>query len=120
MKKTILILTMNLLMLSCERLDFKSDAEPISANPMEDYAWLTELKSTLTNCSCEVSIIQGTYNHQTVFFTALTDELCDGIDTPTLYDRNGKVVRTFTLVDYRYFYDHVTRDKVLYRCKTVQ
>jgi hypothetical protein len=120
MKKFILILTTSLLLLSCDVFDKQTNAELISANPMEDYAWLKVMKTTMTNCSCEISIIQGTYNRRTVFFIALTDILCDGIDMPTLYDSNGKAVRTFTSTDYREFYDHVTRDKVLYRCKTVQ
>ena len=103
MKKNILILTTSLLLLSCDVFDKQTNTELILANPMEDYAWLKGLKTTMTNCSCEISIIQGTDNRRTVFFIALTDELCDGIDMPTLNDSNGKAVRTFTSTDYRKF-----------------
>jgi hypothetical protein len=72
----------------------------------------------MSNCSCEISIIQGTYSGGTVFFSAITDALCDGISIPTLYDCEGKVVRIFTSDDFSSFPDLVTTDKVLYRCKT--
>jgi hypothetical protein len=78
------------------------------------------METSLINCMCEISLIRGTYNNQTVYFTALTDPACDGIDTPTLYDSNGKIVRIFTMNDYQEFYEKVTRDSVLYRCKTVK
>lgn len=120
MKKIILLLTMILFILNCCTYDKLTKTECNSDDPIEDFAWLKEMKNSLTNCSCEISIIQGTYNNQTVFFTALTDALCDGIDIPTLFDCEGKVVRTFTSNDYRDFYDHVTRDKVLYRCNNEQ
>lgn len=109
---------MSLSILSCDMFDKSLKTECNLDNPIEDFAWLKAMKTTLTNCSCETSIIQGTYNNQTVFFIATTDPLCDGIDMPTLFDCNGGAVRTFTSADYRDFYDHVTRDKVLYRCKT--
>jgi len=118
MNKIILIFIMSLLILNSCLYDKLPKTECISDNPIEDFAWLKAIKSTMTNCGCEISIIQGTYNNQTVFFTALTDALCDGINMPTLYDCEGKVVRIFNSTDYREFYDQVTRDKVLYRCKT--
>jgi len=119
MKKLILCLAIGLLLFNGCRYDKMANTECNSNNPTEDFAWLKAIKNTMTNCSCEISIIQGTYNNQTVFFTALTDALCDGINIPTLYDCEGKVVRVFTSADYRDFNDNVTRDKVLYRCKTV-
>jgi hypothetical protein len=118
MKTIILFPTICLLILVGCEYDKPAKAECISDNPIEDFAWLKEMKNSLTQCDCEVSIIQGTYNNQTVFFTALTDVLCDGINIPTLFDCDGKIVRVFTIGDYRSFNDLVTRDKVLYRCKT--
>jgi len=118
MNKIILFFAVSLLILNSCSYDKLPKTECISDNPIEDFAWLKVIKSTMTNCSCEISIIQGTYNNQTVFFVALTDMLCDGISIPTLYDCEGKVVRVFNSTDYREFNDHVTHDKVLYRCKT--
>ena len=120
MKKIILIVTIGLLILSCNKSDKLTKTECVLDNPIEDFAWLKAMKTNLTNCSCEISIIQGTYNNQTVFFEKLTDMLCDGVDMPTLYDCTGKVVRIFTSNDYKTFYNLVTDNKVLYRCKNEQ
>lgn len=118
MKKIILIVTIGLLILSCDKIDKPAKNECVLDNPIEDFAWLKAMKTNLTNCSCEISIIQGTYNNQTVFFEKLTDTLCDGVDMPTLYDCTGKVVRIFTSADYQTFNNLVVCDKILYRCKT--
>lgn len=119
MKKIILFFVLSLLILNSCYYDKMAKTECISDNPIEDFAWLKAIKNTMTDCSCEISIIQGTYNNQTVFFTSLTDMLCDGIDMPTLFDCEGKVVRVFTVADYRTVNDLVTKDKVLYRCKDI-
>ena len=120
MKKIILFFALSLLILNGCHYDKMAKTECNSDNPVEDFAWLKAMKNTMTNCSCEISIIQGTYNNQTVFFMAGTDPLCNGINMPTIFDCEGKVVRIFTINDYLSFNDLVTRDKVLYRCKTVQ
>jgi hypothetical protein len=117
MKKLSLIVITLLVIISCHK---ETQNACDSNNPIEDVTWLKEMKASMTNCTCEMSIIQGTYKNQAVFFVALTDPLCDGIDMPALYDCNGKVIMTFTEENYRDFYDNVTRDKVLYRCKTTQ
>ena len=105
-------------MLNCCKYDSLARTECTSNNPIEDFTWLRVVKNSLSNCSCEISIIQGTYSNRTVFFTAITDALCDGIIIPTLYDCEGKVVRIFTSDDFLSFNDLVSTDKVLYRCKT--
>jgi hypothetical protein len=81
--------------------------------------WFWELKNGLTNCICEISIIQAAYQHQTVFYTAVTDPLCNGVNTPTLLNCEGEIVKTFTLseTDQKDFYENVIDKKVLYRCK---
>ena len=119
MKKIILFFALSLLLLNGCYYDKMSKTECNSDNPIEDFAWLKAMKNTMTNCSCEISIIQGTYNNQTVFFIALTDMLCDGINIPTLFDCKGKAVRVYNSSDYRDFHDQVTTDKVLYRCNNI-
>jgi len=122
MKYTIFTLLIALTLLSCNKdkkgIETQNACE--SSNPVEEVTWIKALKSNLTNCSCEMSIIQGKYNGQTVYYVMMTDPLCDGISTPTLFDCNGKVVRTFTLDDYQEFPGTVSPEKVLYRCKTTQ
>jgi hypothetical protein len=115
MKTKFFIVLIPIIIISCQK---ETQNACKSKNPVEDVTWLKEIKSSMTNCTCETSIIEGTYNNQTVFFIASTDPLCNDIDTPTLFDCNGNVVRTFNMNDYHDFYNLVTRDKVLYRCKT--
>jgi hypothetical protein len=85
----------------------------------EDIKWFAELKSSMECAYCETSIIQGTYAGQDVIFAALTDPLCDGIDTPTLYTCDGIELRSFStsLIDQQDLRENLTRDTVLYRCK---
>ncbi|SDK17146.1 hypothetical protein SAMN05421823_10253 [Catalinimonas alkaloidigena] len=117
MKRSSFWLTGLFLLLSCVTCPYEPLDACTSEHPVEEIAWLQELKNSMTHCTCERSILQGTYQQKTVFFTALTDPACDGRDAPTLYDCNGTVVRTFTLADSQEYYDQVTIDKVLYRCQ---
>jgi len=118
MKKILIVFTIILGMLNCCKYDSLAKTECTSNNPIEDLAWLRAVKNSISNCSCEISIIQGTYNKRTGFFTLITDVLYQGIIIPTLYDCEGKVVRIFTSDDFLGFNDLVFTDKVLYRCKT--
>jgi len=117
MKPSFILIIILFILFSCKKTEKETRNASLSSNPIEDVIWLKELKSSLTDCNCERSIIQGSYNGQTVYFVASTDELCNGIDTPTLYDNFGTIVKIFTMADYREFYILVSRDKVLYRCK---
>lgn len=87
------------------------------ADPLNELAWLKEIKNSLTNCSCQISILQATYDGQTVFYTAMTDPLCDGVQTYTLYNCDGKVVEVILSDKIQAFQTKVTDVKNLYRCK---
>jgi hypothetical protein len=89
-----------------------------SAGETEVDELIDEIKASLNNCGCDISIIQGTYKGQTVFFTSITDPACNSIDTPTLYDCSGNVVRIFTASesDQKELTEKVSRDQVLYTC----
>lgn len=112
-----IILTLGTVRCSDDQVETNACA---SSDPIGDVPWIAELKKSMTNCACEISLIKGTYQGQTVFFIALTDPLCNGIDTPTLYNCEGKKVREFSdsIVDQNDLRDNVTRDHVVYRCKT--
>ena len=111
-------LLMGIYLFGCEKSDKETLNACRSTDPLENVIWLKTIKNELTNCYCEMSIIQGKYNNQTVFYVALTDPLCNGISTPTLYDCDGNIIRTFTMNDFQEFYKNVNAEKVLYRCKT--
>ena len=108
-----------LLLISCTDDDKKNRLQTCNFDDsIESHPWLVALKNSITNCSCEISIIQGTYQNQTVVFVALTDPLCNGIDAPVLYDCDGKPIKVFSdsTADQKELRENVTRDKVLYRC----
>lgn len=107
------ILLFLVFLLSCEKKDNACDCN----DPLTDLAWLKELKTSLTNCTCEMSIIQATYNKQTVFYQAMTDPLCDGIYPIVLHDCNGATVKSYESVN-QVPDNEITNIKALYRCKT--
>jgi hypothetical protein len=107
-----------LALISCTDDDRKNGLQTCNFDSIESHPWLIELKNSMTNCSCELSIIQGTYRNQTVFFGALTDPLCNGLNTPILFNCEGRPIKSFSdsAADQKELTDNVTRDKVLYRC----
>jgi hypothetical protein len=114
MKKLIIIIGFLILLLSCEKNDKTCNCN----DPLKDLVWLQELKTSLTNCTCEMSVIQATYNNQTVFYTAMTDPLCNSnIQTYILYDCTGNTIKSYQSGD-QAMDGKVTNLKVLYRCKT--
>jgi hypothetical protein len=64
-----------------------------------------------------MSVIQGTYNKQTVFYTAMTDPLCDGGGSYTIFNCKGESIKSYAVGD-QTFFNEITDRKVLYRCKT--
>ena len=113
MKKSVLLFLITLLIISCEKYNNTCDCK----DPLEDLKWLKDLKNSMTNCSCEISIFQATYNKQTVFYQSMTDPVCDDIINIAIADCTGKVLKTYTAL-YETFATEVTDRKVLYRCKT--
>ena len=113
MKKLSFIFIVLIFLLSCEKNDNTCNCN----DPLKDLAWLKELKNSLTNCSCEMSIIQATYNKQTVFYQAMTDPLCDGIFPIVLLDCNGATVKSYESAN-QVTGNEISDRKTLYRCKT--
>jgi len=63
-----------------------------------------------------MSIIQATYNKQTVFYTAMTDPLCDGLYSIVLRDCKGDTIKSYGNI-YQVTGNEISDIKVLYRCK---
>ena len=107
------------IMLSCVGCDDNGGlSKTCSVSDIQIVKLIDDLKSSLTNCGCDISIIQGRYGGQTVFFTAINDPACDSINTPTLYGCDGEVVRVFTTSerDQRDLAERVTWEQVIYTC----
>jgi len=117
--RAIVFLLFAIVIISCQDDREAQNTVCTDIESIEQTPWLVELKNSITNCSCEVSIIKGEYERQTVFFVALTDPLCNGINSPSLFNCEGKVVRSFTSAaeDQKELADKVTIDTILYRCK---
>jgi hypothetical protein len=113
MKRLSVIAGLLILLLSCEKKDNVCNC----SDPLNDLSWLKELKTSLTNCTCEMSVIQATYNDQTVFYQAMTDPLCDGIYPVVLLDCSGTTVKSYESMG-QVPDGAITDMKVLYRCKT--
>ncbi len=117
MKIILFVFAYYVLLVNCSKDEKTSANDCNTDNPMEEFGWLKEMKDTLTNCTCQLSIVQGTYLNQTVFYLAITDPVCNGISIPTLYNCNGKAVKKYSTDDFRDFNHQVTFDSILYSCK---
>ena len=115
MKRIFLISAFLILILSCEKADRICNCN----NPIADLPWLRDLKASFTNCSCQISIFQATYNKQSVFYSLMNDPLCDGLQQIVLLDCSGSAVKTYALSD-ETFITEVTNRKVIYTCKTTK
>jgi hypothetical protein len=114
MKKLVLIFAAIVLIMSCEKHDNTCGCD----DPLQDLAWLNELKSSITNCSCQVSIFQATYNKETVFYAIMNDPLCNSFGQIVLLDCEGNSLKVYELPLGDTFSNEVTDPKVLYTCKT--
>ncbi len=83
----------------------------------EERTWLDDWKGSLTNCHCEKSIIQATYEKETVYYIAMTDPLCDGVQNYVLVNKDGKTVRVFSQTEWNALNEAITDRTVIYRCK---
>lgn len=117
-KRVTLVLLVIFFVTGCGKEENANKSTCALTNPIEELSWLKEMKNSLTNCSCEMSIIQATYNNQTVFYTLMTDPLCDGVQSIVLLDCKGKILKTFANSEISGYKDKETNMKVLYRCKT--
>ncbi|HNX56130.1 MAG TPA: hypothetical protein PLG33_03045 [Prolixibacteraceae bacterium] len=117
MKYFFTLLFITFLFAGCSKENDQEKQISTLSDPINELVWLKELKSTLTNCSCEMSIIQATYQKQTVFYIAMTDMLCDGIQSYILYNRDGKIVEVIPPEKISTFSNSITDVKNLYRCK---
>ncbi|UBM58289.1 hypothetical protein LAG90_15905 [Marinilongibacter aquaticus] len=65
-----------------------------------------------------MSIIQAVYKTSVVFYTAVTDSLCNSAFSAKLYNCQGDIIKMYGPEDRADFEKEVTYNKVLYRCKS--
>jgi hypothetical protein len=114
MKMSCLIFVILILIFSCEKRDIICNCN----NPIDDLSWLKEIKASFTNCTCQMSIFQASYNKQTVFYYVMNDPRCNGIQQQiSILDCTGAILKTYSQND-QIFGTEVTDRKVIYTCKT--
>jgi hypothetical protein len=113
MKKVSLIFVMFIVLLSCEKTDKICNCN----TPIEDLPWLKQLKSSITNCTCQISVFQATHKKQTAFYMIMNDPLCDGYQQIVLLDCNGNNIKSYMPND-QAFSSEVTNREVIFTCKT--
>ena len=89
-----------------------------SPDPIEDVEWMREFKNSLHDCGCGLSIVQGQYLSETVFYLWRT---CPTgvwvLGPPTLYDCSGTIIKKFNdtgkdLDDLK----KLTLERIIYTC----
>ncbi|MBN2348640.1 MAG: hypothetical protein JXJ22_07385 [Bacteroidales bacterium] len=85
-------------------------------NPILELNWLNEVKNSFTNCTCDISILQGEYKNKPVFFVMINDPVCNTIFEVTLWDCNGKTIKEYKPGDIDKFNNEVSNTNVLYTC----
>jgi hypothetical protein len=110
--KFVVLFAAMILVMSCE----KKENECNCNNPIEDIAWLRDLKSSFTDCTCEMTIFQGTYKNETVFYSAMSFFSCDGYYPIVLRNCSGDAIKTYEPPLGESFEDEVTNRKALYSC----
>jgi len=83
-----------LILISCEKSE-NSIPDCNVENPLEELDWLKDVKNSLTNCTCQISILQGKYREKTVFYIMNTDPVCNSVFQVVLWDCNGNVVKEY-------------------------
>jgi hypothetical protein len=84
--------------------------------PLEELSWLKDVKNSLTNCSCQISIIQGEYKGKSVFYTLMNDPVCNSVFHVIIRDCNGDVVKEYKQGENDDFNNEVKFVKSIYTC----
>ena len=103
---------------SCSKTENSSDVSIADkSTSVDSLLWYINLKNSLTNCSCEMSIIRAIYKNKKVYYVGNTDPLCNSVQNYVLLDGEGKTVKTYNYSEANLFFNEVKPDSVLYRCK---
>jgi len=85
-------------------------------NPLEELDWLADIKNSMTNCTCDESILQGKYKDITVFYIMITDPLCNSVFHVILWDCNGNIVKEYKPGENDLFFKEVELADNIYTC----
>ena len=109
------ILVCALFLISCEKSE-NSIPECKVENPMEELSWLKDVKNSITNCTCQISILQGKFREKTVFYVMNTDPLCNSVFHVVLWDCNGDIVKEYKPGQFDTYSKEVKSIENIYTC----
>lgn len=120
MKQVYTLLGLCILLWSCEKKNENTGeyCDPESAHA--EIEWLLAWESKTKNCTCELSLYKGKINGRTVFYTRMTDLLCDGtpeIYFPRLIDCKGEYISDSSAWQYPLLVGEISDEKLLASCK---
>lgn len=128
MKKIVFLVALSIVIISCSSDDSKvQDLQEASLvfnceDSPEGSEWYQNLIDSM-DCgqySCKISLLQSTYQGQTVFYTQITDELCFTQVKYTLYNCEGKVVKEMTVEESREYLNNSNREvEELFSCNEI-
>ncbi|WP_417886985.1 hypothetical protein [Zunongwangia sp.] len=105
---------MGLLFFACSSDDDNSN----TCNGTIDPQFFAELKESITSCSCETSILKGTYNNETVYYKAITDPLCYTQTHYFFYDCKGNLIKELSNEESNeYDQENNRTNEILYTCE---
>ena len=110
------------LVASCSNDDDQNDGLICNpTEPFEELDWLLDLRDSIDNCACEVSIRMGQYEGNTVFYKTMTDASCNWQFETDLYNCNGDIIKKYRYSEeqpnvFEKFSEEVTEQENLYSC----
>ena len=115
MKHLLSLFFIGMLLLSCNKENEITECGV--ANPLEDLAWLADLKDPCEEDEiCSTSISQAIYNGETVFYAFLAGPLCDPAFRVVLFDCEGDTVKIYQEEDLELFTEEIESDSIIYSC----
>lgn len=79
--------------ISCEK-ESKSDC--YVENPLEDIAWLSEMKANLPGEPCPFALAMGRYHNNFVFYQLSVGPACNTVFGVVLFNCDGDVVKQYS------------------------
>lgn len=113
MKKLLILVTV-VSILSC------TDDDLQTCSNIENKTWFNELKAELNeNCNFQVSIFEGSYNGETVYYQLITDPVVNFQALIKFYNCDGEIVADLTPEESNDYLDGPGRnDEKIFTCSS--
>jgi len=116
MRSGIYIFFLFIFILAGCKKDEENEVKCDVSNPLAELPWLVDIKNSMTNCTCDESILQGEYKDMTVFYVMMNDPLCNSVFHVVLWDCNGNFVKEYKPGENDLFFEEVELVDNIYTC----